>query len=771
MLSILHYGAWVLTLAGVVLCDHNSSNIGLWDRPRVALIRDNVYLEGGYMQTGVYTNGVWDSLESSTSSQGFLYKLSLHEPFDTTKANPAIFQSINEGPLSNYYLDGYMFADYDEFYAYGGMYYVSGDTVTDRTVSVPLYDIPPDSNVVAGVPNIAYSPESGSFIKDITNGAGANAPSENLSFYFSGKYNADGTAFSYFLPPKDYSPWLIKVDTKLQGHADWSREDLTLSNITLRSEGALVWIPASTQGLLIAIGGVVYPADLNGYLKTDNTTDISVAQSFLTEFPVYDIGSSTWSVQPVNPGSEIPDGPLAQFCTVVASSADYSHHEIFVYGGWDSNGGPASGEVWILSVPSFTWIRANPDGAGTHKRQGHVCVSPYPDQMMVIGGTGDFGAGLDSNNSVDVFNLNDLTWTGKYDPEVHDDYKPAATVASVISATPTASGMPSLVAGWFDKAYNKDLIRTWAPYNATTSTSTNTPTATPTESPSSHKDRDWVVPVAVTVPVVVGVAFFAGLIFFCCRRARRDQRKQEDSYAHNRKSGILSWIRSTSSAVPGKDIGTESSVTEVERPHSPTPMIQTAPHELPAEYFLSKDPGSNPDRWSSSTPVRSPRGEYEGPVEGPNTEVHEVHGSSRITRPDDINYDIRNMTMYPPSFVSGGQNRPTGSSSVSQSGDSNSPASPNTTSVGVASAGFAPIPEGEMALGNEHISGFDRAISPIDRRESRPTHDRKASDVSSASSLPSPDVEDHSALANRPRASRSVSGGDVDIGEEGIRTI
>ncbi|EXJ71228.1 uncharacterized protein A1O5_05034 [Cladophialophora psammophila CBS 110553] len=693
----------------------------------------------------------------------------MHEPFDTTKANPAIFQSINEGPISNYYLDGYMFADYDEFYAYGGMYYTSGDTITDRTVSDPLYDIPQDSNIQAGVPNVAYSPQSGSFIKDVTNGAGANAPSENLSFYFSGKYNADGTAFSYFDPPKDYSPWLIKVDTSIQGHADWSREDLTVSNITLRSEGALVWIPASTRGLLIAIGGVVYPADLNGYLKTDNTTDITVAKSFLTEFPVYDIGSSTWSMQSLNPGSAIPDGPLAQFCTVVASSPDGSHHEIFVYGGWDSNGGLAYGDVWILSVPSFTWIRGNVEGT---RRQGHVCVSPYPDQMIVLGGTGDYGAGLASNNSVDVFNLNDLSWAGTYDPGVHDDYKPAPTVASVISATPTASGMSSQVSNWFKTQYNMDLIRTFGPYNATTpgpqtNTTTNTPPSTP------HHDRGWVVPVAVTVPVVVGVAFFASLIFLCCRKARKDrQQEQETSEANNGRGGILSWLRSTSSGMPGKEIGTESSVTEVEHPQSPHPMRQTAPQELEGGYFFGSEPGTNQERWSSSTPVRSPRAEYDGPVEGPDTGVHEVHGASRTARPDD-EYDIRKMTMYPPSFVSGGgQPRAMASSSVSQSGESNSPASPHTTSVGMASSGFAPIPEGAMALGDDHTTGFDRAISPIDlRRNSRPGHDRKASDVSSASSIPSPSGEDQPAAPSRPRASRSVSGDDVEIGEQGNRTI
>ena len=119
MLSILFGSAWLLASVDLVLGDRNSSNIGFWDRPRAALIRDNVYLEGGYMQTGVFENGAWSDLEVTSSADGFLYKLSMHRPFDTTRANPAIFETVDEGPISNFYFDGYMFADYDELYAYG----------------------------------------------------------------------------------------------------------------------------------------------------------------------------------------------------------------------------------------------------------------------------------------------------------------------------------------------------------------------------------------------------------------------------------------------------------------------------------------------------------------------------------------------------------------------------------------------------------------------------------------------------------------------------
>ena len=210
----------------------------------------------------------------------------------------------------------------------------------------------------------------------------------------------------------------------------------------------------------------------------------------------------------------------------------------------------------------------------------------------------------------------------------------------------------------FTKKYDQSKLQSFGPYIPETtapSSASNTTAAT-----SHHHHRDWVVPVAVVVPVVVVGALLGVLIFMCCRKARKDRSMHEqNSYqeANNRKSWIVPWIWSTSSAGNNKDVATDSSVTEVEHqhPHSPPPMAQVHPHELEGGgggYFLgSSNNGDTRERWSQSTQVRSPKMGYAGPVEGMNTEVHEVHGSSR--KPDDTNYDIRNMAMYPPSVVSG----------------------------------------------------------------------------------------------------------------------
>jgi hypothetical protein len=108
----------ILLLIPLVAGGYNSGEICAWDRPRAALIRDHVYLEGGWLQLG--ENGSCKTHSTAKSSIGFLFNLSLHEAFDISSPDtPALFESINEGTLTNFHFDGYMFADYDELYAWG----------------------------------------------------------------------------------------------------------------------------------------------------------------------------------------------------------------------------------------------------------------------------------------------------------------------------------------------------------------------------------------------------------------------------------------------------------------------------------------------------------------------------------------------------------------------------------------------------------------------------------------------------------------------------
>lgn len=90
------------------------------------------------------------------------------------------------------------------------------------------------------------------------------------------------------------------------------------------------------------------------------------------------------------------------------------------YGGLDSKGLP-SDDVYILSLPSFTWIKAYSGSEGQGRRS-HQCIKPYPDQMFVVGGQLTTVA-----NCVDgimrTFNLNTLEFQDDYDPTVWSEYK------------------------------------------------------------------------------------------------------------------------------------------------------------------------------------------------------------------------------------------------------------------------------------------------------------------------------------------------------------
>ena len=99
--------------------DFTSQQLAQWDRPRAALIRDNIFLDGGVIWNGSLTNGKWGQGPEFYSGPTSLFKLSLNESFDIGGGKPAIFKSVEEGNPSSTWYDGLMIANYDEFYTYG----------------------------------------------------------------------------------------------------------------------------------------------------------------------------------------------------------------------------------------------------------------------------------------------------------------------------------------------------------------------------------------------------------------------------------------------------------------------------------------------------------------------------------------------------------------------------------------------------------------------------------------------------------------------------
>lgn len=134
------------------------------------------------------------------------------------------------------------------------------------------------------------------------------------------------------------------------------------------------------------------------------------------------------------------------FCSVVSRAPDDSSFQITMYGG---KSGPYYDDVWVLSIPSFQWIRVNDtnnherisNGAGAG-RKGHTCAIWNDSQMIVLGGMYASNAATqiqgDGNKSVcdtsyspiRVLDTSDYSWKTEFQP--NKAYSVPSTISDII---------------------------------------------------------------------------------------------------------------------------------------------------------------------------------------------------------------------------------------------------------------------------------------------------------------------------------------------------
>jgi hypothetical protein len=134
----------------------------------------------------------------------------------------------------------------------------------------------------------------------------------------------------------------------------------------------------------------------------------------MNEVDVFDIAGSQWYRQATSgPTPKIRVNP----CAVVAAAADGSSYNIYMFGG--QNLIPFGEQIqyddmWILSIPSFTWIQVNMTGQSVpYARAGHTC-NIWDSQMVVVGGYTGASELSCETPGVYVFDLTRLLWKTEY---------------------------------------------------------------------------------------------------------------------------------------------------------------------------------------------------------------------------------------------------------------------------------------------------------------------------------------------------------------------
>lgn len=205
-----------------------------------------------------------------------MYTLNFSQAFNTTANFSEVMRvdliQKSQG-LSPNYFDGAILANDYEFFLYGGLLRTS-DSALPGAGEVLGYQIEP------------YGPEKPLFrpgdvrvdlpkgmTRYITYGGAANSPSENKAWYFGGAGSPSRGPIYYPVgpdtDPTNASNTLITLDMATQGAERWSNETLG-PNIKGRANPELVWVPVGEQGILVALGGVLFPSYDNVMMESTN---------------------------------------------------------------------------------------------------------------------------------------------------------------------------------------------------------------------------------------------------------------------------------------------------------------------------------------------------------------------------------------------------------------------------------------------------------------------------------------------------------------------
>lgn len=212
-----------------------------------------------------------------------MYTLNFSTPFNTTRDQnlTAIFGNFSKAPnggaannLAPNYYDGALLYNDNEYFMYGGLLMRNDQS-------------PPPGGVVQAYQKFQYGPNKAAFYPGFVNdnlpngltrylayGGAASAPSENKAWYFGGlqspsagpiyEVSDNDTATAYNL-----SNTLITLDMSTQNSEVWSNSSLP-PDISSRANPELVWVPVGAQGILVALGGVVYPDFIEVNAKSAN---------------------------------------------------------------------------------------------------------------------------------------------------------------------------------------------------------------------------------------------------------------------------------------------------------------------------------------------------------------------------------------------------------------------------------------------------------------------------------------------------------------------
>ncbi|KAI0110830.1 hypothetical protein GGR51DRAFT_80035 [Nemania sp. FL0031] len=499
---------------------------------RTAIVDDRLFFCSG--------NYTFDDESATRHTTSSIYWLYLNDTIDVT--GPLRMDRLGSADLPDPSLVGGIYPDW------GGS---AGTFFYDHTTLYPyagLVGLPPD-----GSDNILWEFNSASnnwtwvkldyLIPFANNNEGvyASDPRTGTSYYTGGyqvSINGTNNGTVMFQSPNP-GPLGFEFQTDSAG--------ISPPNIL---KGAMVYVRKGRAGILIAFGG--YQTAYEGNQIPDSLWD----QRPFNDIFIYDIYSNTWYHQTAT--GQVPE-LRTEFCAVVSSAPDDSSFQITMHGGWDQLNRRAFNDVYVLSVPSFQWMKIqdynNPDLKGPRQpgRNRHKCDIWNETSMIVTGGEltdGVFNTTLLATTCnpayppVKVLDTSTYVWQTEFKPSV--SYSVPGVVSALIGGGPSGNAtLRQPENGWESDELAEVFSHTVArdtyippgrsnPTIPTDPTHTNGPSSSGGASSGKGQDSGGLSTGAITgiaigaVAAVAAIASVFPAVFFC-RRNRNRKRKDEVS--------------------------------------------------------------------------------------------------------------------------------------------------------------------------------------------------------------------------------------------------
>ncbi|EAQ87800.1 hypothetical protein CHGG_04419 [Chaetomium globosum CBS 148.51] len=286
---------------------------------------------------------------------------------------------------------GYLWNDYNNLYLYGGQF-ADNPFVEPAPISTWKYSVSGKAWTEYPSPRTSAGKNADPGDRPVqraAEGAGISVPELGLSWYFGGHLDLSTTPGWSNQIARVYLKSLLEfTHPGYTNDAVYSLADGTgageggaYRNIT---EGGLQVkdrFPERADGVLVFVPGWGEKGVLIGLAGGSNDTFVDD----LSTLDVYDIARSEWYQQKTT-----GDAPSVRVnpCAVTASAPDASSFQVYLYGG--QNLQPYGqqtqySDMYILTIPSFTWLAVPTPPSSPPARAGHTCIL-HSGQILIIGG-------------------------------------------------------------------------------------------------------------------------------------------------------------------------------------------------------------------------------------------------------------------------------------------------------------------------------------------------------------------------------------------------